>query len=368
MNGIIKTTFLLGICLIIIGCSNGDNEYDSIEGPEIQTELLYEIRDSEEILFEWIADVKVISDDLIAVLDLDTRIHLFDGDGNFLNTSLKEGKGPGEVQWLTGYLGLSEDNTLIIHDQGQRRMSVFEPGNSGLSYAKDINLEPFPTSFYLNSEGNLALYVKPSISNEEENDRVSILDMEGNMVHENFLEFDRGEQLIFYNESDMPQMAMATPHHPKNIIQFSQDKIIHARSDELGFSVYDLLTGELINQTKLTRPDFELPTDERREFVDDMIERIETGESQRSRMMSDMPKIRGKVGAMHYDPDGKIWLNILEEDQPDWLIFDESGELTGTFTPDFEGEIVNVQKGQIFIKSDDENGAPMLTALKYPSD
>lgn len=365
MSGIVKTTFVLAICFTNIGCSNENSEYDPIEAPEIQTELLYEIRDSEEILFEWIADVKVISNDIIAIMDPGTRIHLFDGDGNFLKTTLNEGRGPGEVQRLTGYIGLSDDNSLVLHDQAMRRMSIYEVLNNDLSSVKDINLEPFPSNFHLNSEENLVLFITASLFNEDEKDRLSIIDMNGKMLKENFLEFERGELLVLQNESEMPLMAMASPHHLKNMIRFSQDKVIHTRSDEIGFSIYDLLTGELINQTTLNRPDFELTIDERREFVDDLIERAGTGESQRSRMISGMPEIKGKVAVLHYDPDGKIWLNILEEDKPDWLIFDESGKLTGTFTPDIEGEIVNVQKGQIFIKSEDENGAPMLTAFRY---
>lgn len=362
--------FLVTLIVLIIStsCTSSDEQYDIIDAPLTEAELLFEIEDSEEILFGWISDVLMTSDGDILVADVTRKkLHHFKEDGEFVGSYLSEGRGPGEVQRMAGNISITNDNNVLLYDSALRRVSLYEVTDDNLNVIRDINLEPFPTHFHLTSEEKLILYVTPSFRPEDDPyDRIVVANLNGEILNDSLIKFEPNEQLVIYNEAGQPLMTTSSPHHSRNLISTSNDKLIYNRSNEIGFKIFDLITGEKIAETFLNRPNQSLSSEERRTFVDDLVERVGAGEDQKQNLVSEMPNTKGKVRMLKYDDfRGHIWLNIIDHDNTDWLIFTEGGELVATFNENFDGHIVRIQNGNIFVSTENDDGAPMLKVLQH---
>jgi hypothetical protein len=363
-------TFLTIALLLFIStsCTSNNKQYDSINAPLIEAELLFKIEDNEEILFGWISDVLMTSKGDILVADVTRKkIHRFKEDGEFGGVYLSEGRGPGEVQRMAGNISITDDDNVLLFDSAFRRVSLYELTDNNLNVIRDINLEPFPSHFYLTSENKLILYVTPSFRPEgDPNDRIVVANLNGEITNEKLMQFKPNEQLVIYNESGQPLMTTSSPHHSRNLISISNDKLVYNRSDEIGFKIFDLITGEKVVETFLNRPDQSLSSDERRAFVDDLVERVGAGENQKQQLVSEMPNTKGKVRMLKHDNfRGHIWLNIVDNNEYDWLIFTESGDLVATFNQNFDGHIFRIQNGRIFVSTENEDGAPILKVLQH---
>ncbi len=363
-------SFLVTVIVLIIStsCTSSDEQYDSIDAPLTETELLFEIEDSDEMLFGWISDVLMTSKRDILIADITRKkLHHFKEDGEFVGSYLSEGRGPGEVQRMAGNISITDDVNVLLYDSALRRVSLYELNDDNLNVIRDINLDPFPRDFHITSEDNLILYVTPSFRPDDDpNDRIVVANLNGEIVNEALIQFEPNEQLVIYNEADQPLMTTSSPHHSKNLISFSNDKLVYNRSDEIGFKIFDLITGEKIAETSLNRPDQTLSSEERRSFVDVLVERVGAGKDQKQNLVSEMPDTKGKVRMLKFDDfKGHIWLNIIDSVESDWLIFTESGDLIATYNENFDGHIVRIQNGRIFVSTENEDGAPMLKVLQH---
>jgi hypothetical protein len=144
------------LLFISTSCTSNNKQYDSINAPLIEAELLFKIEDNEEILFGWISDVLMTSKGDILVADVTRKkIHRFKEDGEFGGVYLSEGRGPGEVQRMAGNISITDDDNVLLFDSALRRVSLYELTDNNLNVIRDINLEPFPSHFYLTSENKL---------------------------------------------------------------------------------------------------------------------------------------------------------------------------------------------------------------------
>lgn len=140
----------IALCLLALGCSPETESYDEIDARPFSAEPVMELRDSEDILFGSISDVRVASDGAILVADGNRqRIHLFDSGGGYLDSALREGGGPGEVELMRGDIGLTGRDTLLVYDQAMRRVSLFDFTGDDLTPLRDVPLEPFVSGFHL---------------------------------------------------------------------------------------------------------------------------------------------------------------------------------------------------------------------------
>ncbi len=319
-------------------------------------------------MFGWISDVQITSNGDILVADVTRKkLHHFKENGEFVASYLSEGRGPGEVQRMAGNISITANDKVLIYDSALRRVSLYELSENDLNVIRDVNLELFPNDFYLSSEDKIILYVTPSFRPDDNpNDRIVVANLHGEIVKEALITFEPNEQLVIYNDAGQPLMTTSSPPHSRNLINIANDKLVYNRSDELGFKIFDLITGENTSETSLNRPDQPLSSDERRRFVDDLIERVGAGEDQKQSLVAEMPNTKGKVRMLKYDDfSGHIWLNIIDNDQAEWLIFRENGELIATFNEHFEGNILRIQNRKIFVSTENEEGAPMLKVFQH---
>jgi len=334
--------------------------------PEVRIEFLFEITGSSEVTFSQISDLKVSSNGTIIVADASAnRIHLFDSDGNYLSTALQEGRGPGEVQNMLGRITLSDDDRLLIYDQSLRRLSIFDLENDQLQPSQDLSLEQNASYFHLLND-KIYLYSSTSAASTDGDgqDRLLELDTDGTVLRSSIATFQRSDELMITTES--MSMGMSTEHHEKNHVGFNNNMMVQNRSNQIGFTIYDLVSGEIILQTHLNRPRKELQASEKEEFVNNILESGFVPNSQRSKLLADMPEFEPVVQILKYDSDGTVWLKINDEENTGWLLFSgESGETIGRLFYDLDGNLISVHNRYLFLSAEDEEGYPKLRIYRY---
>jgi hypothetical protein len=85
-------------------------------------------------------------------------------------------------------------------------------------------------------------------------------------------------------------------------------------------------------------------------------------------LISQMPDLKGKVRNMHYDPGGVIWQNLIgdeTDETPEWLLLSEEGELLGKVSDEFEGPVMAVKSGRIYVRESTEEGEQFLSVYEY---
>lgn len=352
---------------LFISCASEQPEYDPIDVPNAEITLISEIRDSDDIMFGNITNIEITNNHHILAGDFTrNRIHIFDKHGDFVHSAIKDGRGPGEVQRFMDFR-VNSENQLMVYDVPLKRFVVFNFTGSDLEYENEFLADYFIRRFHLASDGSVFLNVptSPAAQDEERIDRVLRLNQQGEVIDNDLLTFPPSEQFTISTQEGMPIMTVSSPHHATNVIAFWDNRLFYSRSTETGFTVFDLDTGDEIQQVSLRRPDIPLPQQERREFIENMISASGVEGLSASRYMAEMPEIKGKVIAIHYDPKGYIWLQTIGEEKRTWLIFSEDGQLRARLDHDFDGSIMSIRYGRFAVLERDEFDVPMIQVYEY---
>ncbi|MCH8495555.1 MAG: 6-bladed beta-propeller [Balneolales bacterium] len=362
MNITKHLSFLLISLFIVIGCASDQSEYHSLDVPEINLEPVFVIQDSDDLMLGGISDVQIMNDGTIVVLDQRSKkLHLFDENGEFIRTGLNEGQGPGEIQFPSFQLSKTQDNKLMLFDFSQRRYSIFEVDAAQISPITDVTTTIFPNRYHLMDNGEIVVFRTSNFQVEDGVDHIMLLNSSGEVADSSMFDFSKSEFLVIQQNGNA-MMSISTTHHPKNLVAFEGNKIIHAHSGTLGFTIYDINTKEVLSQVALNRPEIVYAQDERRKFIDDLVGRSGLEGVSTSQLMSQFPEFRNKVDGILYDPAGYVWLRSVEEEDAYWLIFSENGDLLAKHNGE---SVTRVIDGQVFSSTTDEDGAPILRVYQY---
>ena len=194
------------------------------------------------------------------------------------------------------------------------------------------------------------------------------MSQDGELVGDPVLMLPDDEIIEVRNEQGQLMVTFSSPHSRQILPVFHGNRLFLGRSEQVGFEVYDLSTGEQVDSVAYTRPDVELTSVEKREFMDGMLERMGMEGIDSSSLISQMPDLKGKTRSMFYDPDGIIWLNLISEESsqtPEWILLDEDGSLLGQVTEEFDGPVMAVHHGKLYIREETEEGAQFLGVYEY---
>jgi len=364
------------LCFLLFACSPTDQDrVDRLSGPEAEITDLFTIDDSslpEDQLFGTIQQVLVAKSGELLIVDSQQRtIHLFDGNGNYIDSELREGEGPGEVRRI-GRVSLSDRNELLLYDWSQRRLSRYSletESEPGIRPVADMNPEFYPRDFHTTPEGDMFCMIYPGPADPASTSiQIQKIDEDGGADGEPLIEFAKDEVLEFRNESGQMLATTSSPHHKKILPYFHRNRLIAGNSSTVGFETYSLSTGERIDSVGFTRPDVELSAEERREFVETMTERMGFEGIEVSSMVNQMPETKGKVRRLHYDPDGVIWLNLVTDEEsgvPHWIALGESGEVLGQISDELPGSVLQIHRGRIYLLAETDSGARFIEVLQY---
>lgn len=357
---------LIVALLVFVSCSPEQPGYDPVDVPNAEISLISEIRDSDEIMFGSIINIEITNTHHLLAGDFTrNRIHIFDEHGEFIYSAIKDGRGPGEIQRFMDFR-VNSENQVMVYDVPLKRFVLFNFTGSDLQYENAFSADYFIRRFHLKEQGEVVVYVSKSLVDDEDTtDRVIKINQSGDVLDNQLLTFLPNDQFTISTHEGMPIMTVSSPHHAANVLDFWGNRFFYARSTETGFKVYDLDTGDEIQQVSLRRPDIPLPQEERREFIDNMILASGVEGLSSSRYLAQMPEIKGKVSAIHYDPKGYIWLQTIGEEKREWLIFSEDGQLSARLDHDFDGNIMSIRFGRIAVLEQDAYDVPMIQVYEY---
>ncbi len=352
--------------LLLVSCTTETSEYDSLEAPQVEFNLINEIRDSDDIMFGNIAAVEITKDHYVLAGDFSrNRLHIFDSNGTFIHSAINDGRGPGEIQRFFSFR-VTEDNQVMIYDIPGQRFVFFDFTGTDLAFKYDMLIDSFPRYFHLSDQGEIIIYnTSSSASDEESLNHILKMDKDGTVIDESLLAFAPNEQITITTPEGRQIMSISSPHHSYYMMEYWGDRVFVANSTVTGFRVYDLNDGEKITKVNLERPDLPVTQEEKREFVDGLILATGMEDLSVSRYMAQIPDIKGKLSTIRYDPLGYVWLQIIEEEGYSWIVFSEDGELVGRVDEEYEGSIVNIRYGRIAMLSQDEFDVPMIQVYEY---
>ncbi len=347
---------------------DAENGYDSLDLPVWQAEPVLQISDSDELMLQSPASIGSLDDDHIYVFDFRAnRLHVLNEDGTLSNSFLREGRGPGEIQMPNPNISINEQNQLLVFSMMLRRFSLYGWENESLIPVNDFSLESFPMHFHLMPDGNVAYIERSSHlqqGDEPRYEQLHLINTEGERISESVLSFQMGDEIVMNTPDGAPLMSFASPHHPQLQYCFQDEYLFKIRQTEAGFSRYRISDGELITEVRLNLPDSEVTRQEKTDFIDQVSGPMDITSSDKARMVSEIPDIRGKTERIICDPSGYVWLKIQGDDTPDWIVFTDTGELTASFNQPFEGRVSKIEAGRMYIITQDEDELPLLKVFE----
>jgi hypothetical protein len=369
---------LLTVCwlgIVLIACNNHNHNqdvfFDNLDAPIISAKLKYEIPvlEDEKFFFGGISDMSVLSDGSIAILDdILKKIHLFTSDGNFINSVLSKGRGPGEIVRPYSAIRTSKNDKVAFYDQALQRISLFNYSDNDLLHLQDIKIDRMINDFHIMPDGKIVVYEPSPIGEVERKDQVFLVKPNGEFKSSPITVFDGNDQLMLSPsvESISLSMGISTNYHTKNLICFLGSRMIHNRSNYVGFTIYDLETGAVLNEIKYNRPDIHLPVSKREEVIDGILDTGLFGKEKKSQLLSEMPNIYPQVRNIKCEPDEHVWLDITTEDEKsEWVLFSETGVILGRLDPDFDETILHFSQNVIYTKTADNKGNFSVKAYTY---
>ncbi len=368
-----KTIFISLLSVLVVftlmSCgseADGDAEsdYDSLDLPVWQAEPVLQISDSDELMLQSPISIGSLDEDHIYVFDFQAnRLHVFNEDGTYSNSFFREGRGPGEIQMASPNISINEQNQLLVFSMMLRRFSLYVWENESLVSVNDFTLESFPMHFHLMPDGNVTYIERSSHlqqGDEPRYEQLHLINTDGERISESVLSFQMGDEIVMYTPDGAPMMSFASPHHPQLQYCFQDEYLFKIRQTEAGFSRYRISDGELITEVRLNLPDSEVTRQEKTDFIDRVSGPMDISSSDKARMVSEIPDIRGKTERIICDPSGYVWLKMQGDETPDWIVFTDTGELTASFNQPFEGRVSRIEDGRMYIITQDEDELPML--------
>ena len=359
---------LLAGLIAACGTDEHDNEYDSIEAPEVELTHVFDITDSDETMMSNIVDVQIASDELILLTDWQqSQVHVYDDNGQYLHSFLGSGGGPGEVESM-GQTLLTPDDQFFVLDFSTRSISQFTRSSNEWNFETRVALRDFfPSWYYPIDEDSWLIHEAgtPWTVDEEDSLFVKQIDHDGDELAE-LVGFPIGE-LITIDGGGGPVSAMSPAYHPRNIFEFGDGYLIHNYSEHLAFTFYEIPSMEVTGSFHLERPAYPLSSETKEEYAGRFTDSQLPVDNIEQMIYDQMRDEKAVVRNFTYDSTGYIWAQLHGEDgKHPWIILDKEGNVLANSILEFDGgDLRTVHAGRVYIRSEDDSGLPMVEVYEY---
>jgi hypothetical protein len=358
-----------------------DTNYVNIENsPEIVPNHLFSISSNDSFFFGDIIDVKVIENGEIVVLDDESlSIHLLSNRGIHIKEQPIQGRGPGEIQNLSNRIRVTNSNLIAVDDYFMKKISLYKIFENSIEHVEDISLESSIGNFFLPDEGQLVLKKSIMLNEDEPIDQIQRLNLSDQEKTGEAIEFPTQNSIkLTANMGELNFMIeTTTKFHVMNKYCSYENNLYHIRTDSLGFRVFNLDDGNEVFSSIYNQPVKKVSYEEKVMEVDRILDSGKEfwGESEKQRIMSEMPDIKPVVQSIVCDLPNGIWMKLMddgtEEDENEdkkeerWLLLSENGEIKGLFNNNLDGKIISFHKGNIFTSNISEEGEIVLDTYDY---
>lgn len=376
-NGYFLTQGITVLLIFVIFSCKSESEIettineDILQASEIIAEPRLVISTSEELLIGDVADVKVLEDGSIVVLDdQKLSIHLLNEAGEFVNSYPFQGRGPGEVQNLSKRLRISPGNIIAIDDYFMRKISMFQVNDTEIEHIIDVDLESSVADFFLINKDHIVLKKSRIIEEEEPSDPIHLLnlkDREGEKVIRNF---PAHKEITLSGASAGLNLSIntSTQYHATNEFCSSGSRLYHIRTDSLGLSIYDIEDGSEIFSVFYSQPARRLTSEEKELEVDRLLEsgREFWGNGEKGRLLTEFPDYKPIAKRVICDLPNAIWLELMtEEEEKKWISLSDEGRIKGVFRKNIDGQLVSIHRENMFFLDTNDFGDLTLKTYRY---
>lgn len=336
--------------------------------------------DTDDIFFgQIIENVSIDDQGRVFIADMtENTVHVFNPDGSYLQSIGREGRGPGEFQYI---LDMKMDhNKIHILDYQQSKISVFDlttlshiaaynvslddrqqDSPSWLTPTQEKGLFYMPTNFFVRSDQTyLILFSDQGVGSANNVDgrtyEASLFNPEnGAFMDHDLLSFRWTGQVLVHEEGTGMRVLSGVPYKRDSRFDFSNDQFVSGWSEEMLFKVYN-------EQGEYQRA-FYYPYANVRFHKEDLLTHYdEAGEELLKIVMNDdHPQYWPAFYSMTIDDKNRLWLSTIVEDQEyyEWWVLDENGELLATFTWPRNRELKEVKNDYAYtLERNRETGLP----------
>jgi hypothetical protein len=372
---LLSSVWLIITLLLMLSCAKqqpGDtgNFTDIRDSPEIIPGHLKTVGSDTDFFFGDIVDVAVLTNGKIVVLDDRTMsVHLFSNTGDYENKLSFRGRGPGEIQSLSGRLRTANNNMIALDDYMMYKISLYQVMDTTFQHVKDISFESSFGNYFMQNDQSLVLKTSAADSTDKDFDIIQLVDVNTNTKGEEILKVPAHDDIsLIANMGDFSfKMETSTEYHTRNAYCVEDNRLYHVRTDSMGYQVYDLHSGDAISNSVFKQESLPLTYKEKEAVIDSLLDSGSDywGEGERERLLSEMPDVKPYVKRVECDLPNGIWLEMMNEDSEKWLLISGDGDITGLFTKSMEGDIVSFDNGYIFISNVSRDGDIELEIYDY---
>jgi hypothetical protein len=289
-----------------------------------------------------IVGARRLTDRRVVVADAGAfEIRYYDSSGSHLLSTGREGGGPGEFGGILSMTSTSED-TLLVHDWSNRRISYFDPSGA---FARSVQLRfltesgGFPMIVEPFEDGTVLVGVRTSLGSGEfetgmSRDEIVYLrcDPDGALM-DTLAVRPGGEMQRLAQENLRIVGDRPFGRYPQYAVFGSG--FFHGSSDSYEIESIDK-TGRLLRSVRRPVPNMEVTSADIEAYKQ---EQIENAGDERRRQISQMlldavtfPDVYPAYGSFLADADGNLWVAAYRrpgDDQPRWTVFDRDGRALG---------------------------------------
>lgn len=339
--------------------------YDGNEPPvyEIYYEREVQFGDTEELFIGSVSGVDVDMNGRVYLADRNrAKVHVYDPDGSYQFSFGGSGEGPGEFTGVSQPI-LYKDRIYVL-DVMQQRISEFDPADGRFIRSINlgdgqVNMGGFPISFHPISEDRFLVFfnhMEPGDGKYYRNVDLKLLDSQGEVLSENFLEFKQGEMFMIQTETMIQIMSL--PFMRQSFAAIDQNEnIVWGHSERLFFQRADL-SGDTLSSFYHAKPNPELD-------IDALLSQYEDRTVRQSIRELEIPDTKPAYKGFRIDDENRIWLQLLsdDDDELEWWILSEQGEKLAQFGRSSNDQLEKVKNEKAYFFEEDEDGS--IRVVRY---
>ncbi len=337
----------------------------------LHLESIYSVGDGNPVLFSRVNHIAVDeSGRLFAAEGMrgQTKIHVFDKNGEYITAIGRSGSGPGEFRSIIDLIIL--ENELYALDFNLIRFQIFSVETFELNRVSAINITQremsgdnsavFPHQIYPLGVGQL-LTVFNQLTFETDQLLFYQVNTDGEIISKQLLTLDLIQHL---HDPGGTSSAFYDPFGGRGLVAVSGDnRIFTSWSEDFLIRVFDEYGTDLYA--------FYYPIQRAHLGRSEALDFYGTGESvqpfRRALQNHGIPDLWRAIEHLVADDENRLWVSVITDDQNvyEWWLLDDHGELLARFKWPRTRELLKVKNGRVYLKEEDEEtGIHQITAYR----